>query len=147
MSTWGKRAAALVTAPVALVGLGATPASAGETERFSYGDCLLASEMDQWTLCFEVEGRIHTTTTKSGIENYVLRVDYSDRLTGPDGEEIASSSFSDKVHILHKDGVGQVFTVKNTGTWSLEGETCSVTFHLHESNGEVRVDRWDMTCV
>jgi hypothetical protein len=147
MATRGTRTAALITAPLALVGLGAAPASAGETERFAYGDCFLASEEEQWTLCFDVEGRIHTTTTKSGNENVVLRVDYSDRLVGPDGEEIASASFSDKVHILHKDGVGQVFTIKSTGTTSFEGETCSFTFHLHESNGEVRVDRWDMTCV
>jgi len=40
----------------------------------------------------------------------------------------------------------QVFSVSTVGSSAYGDETCSITFRLHESNGEVRVDRSDLTC-
>ena len=60
---------------------------------------------------------------------------------------LASGSSEDKAHVLVKDGGMHVLTVRSAATWSYLGETCEFSLHLHESNGEVRVDRWEATCL
>ena len=145
MSTWGTRAAALLTAPVALIGLGATTASAGETEHFSFSDCVEWEE-DQMTLCYSGEGTLRSTVTKSGNENAVLRGNFAEQLYGPDGELIYSTAYSDKVHSLFKDGEVHVFTISSGGTVTYGGQTCEVSYRYHVAGGEARVDRYDSTC-
>jgi hypothetical protein len=139
------RTAALVTAPLALIGLGATPAAAGDVERFSFSDCV--EWADQTTLCSSGEGTLRTTTTKSGIQNVVLRGTFSERLIGPGGEQIFSTTYDDKVHSLFKDVEVHVFTISSGGTVEYMGQTCEVSYRYHVANGEVRVDRYDTTCV
>ncbi len=143
----GIRTAALAAAPFALIAAGATPAAAAaETQSFRYSNCV-EWEQDGTQLCFQGEGRVHVSYTKSGNENIVLRAVFFEQLIGPDGEVLDSHTAEEKAHSLIKQGEGHVFTLKSEGVSSVDGQTCPFTVHVHYANGQARVERVDAGCL
>ena len=135
-----------MAAPAAAVAVGMAPATAAEwgTDHARISTCSPAP--GGLTACIDADTRYHVNATPSGLRNYVTHTDVTERLLGPDGNEIVSRSQTVKEHLLFNGSETKVATTKVDGLSTSASGTCTWDLRWHESNGELRSHHAELVC-
>ena len=147
MSTRGKRAAVLLSAPLALLAAGTPPAfaaaSAGAQRSVDRG-CV--DEGDGLTRCYDLTMTYRETVTPSGVRTVTGHVDGSNTFYAADGAVLRQIEIDRSFHRTVKDGVTQVEVMLWDDTAVADGQTGTYTLRLHTANGQVQFSDGGVTC-
>ena len=121
----------------------ATPAFAAGTVHYNNPEVCYDSGSG-YVVCYSSSGQYNVADTPSGNQSLTGKGTSSFSIQGPGYNY--SDTYDYKYHFLSKPGELHEESFKSSGTFSLNGSTCTFTDHAHYANGKWQYDRPEVTC-